>query len=255
MSQARHQATDCFSPVSRHQETGCIKFQSGFNLSKRTSLVNLLDSHNVVVEQPAVESKKTPDDMRVMSKRPNTSKPTGRDNIFTHFPQLRIVKYASSQRLPELRAGTARMHEETESIFGDVVTADHKVQWRKRISFATSLRSRDADSLFWLDSKLNEEQNRARNNDMFVKIRAARSKTGIIHTDIRWSLSALVKTHIGITRSQHQTDQKPTELSKTQFTGSKKVPLLFWISRVCKKSGGDKRWNAYVICQTCKTNW
>ena len=53
------------------------------------------DPHNVVLEQPVFEPKeKTPDDTRVSSeaeltnlpfiapKRPNTSKPTGRYNIF-----------------------------------------------------------------------------------------------------------------------------------------------------------------------------
>ena len=52
--------------------------------------------------------------------------------MFLHmFPQIRLVKFISSQRLPEHRAGTAWMHEETVSIIhkklGDVLTADHKV--------------------------------------------------------------------------------------------------------------------------------
>ena len=32
--------TDCISQVSRHGETGRIKFQSGFKLSKKAFLVN-----------------------------------------------------------------------------------------------------------------------------------------------------------------------------------------------------------------------
>ena len=46
--------------------------------------------------------------------RDNTSKPIGRQNVCDAFLlKIRIVKFASSQRLPELRVGTARMHEET----------------------------------------------------------------------------------------------------------------------------------------------
>ena len=49
------------------------------------------------------------------SKRPNTSKPTN-STMFSHsFPKVRIVKFASSRRPPELCAGTARMLEETVS--------------------------------------------------------------------------------------------------------------------------------------------
>ena len=58
---ARHRATDCISQVSRHWETGRIKFRSGFDFSRRASLVNPADSHNVVVEQLVLEPKeKTP---------------------------------------------------------------------------------------------------------------------------------------------------------------------------------------------------
>ena len=39
-TQVRNRATDCISQVSRHWETGRTRFQSGFNLSKKASLVN-----------------------------------------------------------------------------------------------------------------------------------------------------------------------------------------------------------------------
>ena len=55
----------------------------------------------------------------------------------------------------------------------------------------------------------------------------------------------LVKTCVGSTTSQPDTDQKPTELSKN--AESKKVPPLFWSSRVFQKIGGEVRWNACVI--------
>ena len=31
--------------------------------------------------------------------------------------------------------------------------------------------------------------------------------------------------------------------------------LHFWFSRVFQKSGGEKQWNASVICETCMTTW
>ena len=40
-NQARHWATDCILQVSRHWETGRIRFRKGFNFSKKAPLVNL----------------------------------------------------------------------------------------------------------------------------------------------------------------------------------------------------------------------
>ena len=66
-------------------------------------------------------------------KRPTTSKPTGRHNVFFFFfKKFWIVTFASSRKLPELRAGTARMREETVFITlqkkrDDVITADRNV--------------------------------------------------------------------------------------------------------------------------------
>ena len=112
----------CFQAL----ETGRRRFQKSFNLYLSNEPP---DSHTVVVERPVVEPKeKTRDDMRVSSeeestdlpsvanrsRRPNTSKPTGRQNVFLHiFVKIRLVKLARSQKLPELLARAARKHEET----------------------------------------------------------------------------------------------------------------------------------------------
>ena len=89
-----------------------MRFQSGFNLSGEPA-----DSHNVVVEQPVVEPQK-PDDMRVSSeeestdlpsianrsRRPHTSKPTGRHKFFfTHFPKnpdCEVCELSKTSRAP-----------------------------------------------------------------------------------------------------------------------------------------------------------
>ena len=169
--------------------------------------------------------------------------------MFVHiFLKIRIVKFASSQKLLELRAGIARKGEETESIIHKslVMTADHKgSQCGERISFAASLRSRDAGPSLLLDSTLpNEKQNCARNDEEFAKFFPPDQKPDMIDTDSsleftrafdRKGSSQVVKTYVGITTSQLHTDQKPTELPKRQFAGSKKVPLLFWYSKVFQK--------------------
>ena len=117
-TQARHRVTDCVSHVSRHRETGRIKFEDGFNLSKKASVVNPSDLHSVVVEQPVVEPKeKTPDDMRVSSEeesadlthiaersqRPTASKPTGRHDVFTHVledPDWEVCNFSETTGAP-----------------------------------------------------------------------------------------------------------------------------------------------------------
>ena len=72
-------------------------------------------------------------------------------------------------------------------------------------------------------------------------------KRGTIHTGTALEFS--------VRRANLHTDQKPMPLPRPQFTGSKNVPLHFWFSRALQKSGGEKRWNVAVICETYKTNW
>ena len=48
-----------------------------------------------------------------------------------------------------------------------------------------------------------------------------------------------MQTYVGITTSQPHTDQKPMEMSKTQFAGLKLVPLHFWFSRSSCKVVGE----------------
>ena len=103
--QARHRVSDCTSQVSRHRETGHIRFQSGFHCEKQASLVNL-PTHNVVVEQP-----KKIQPIFLFSQKGPRDQPQG--TLCLHFfLMIRIEKSVSSQRLPELRVRTAGKHEE-----------------------------------------------------------------------------------------------------------------------------------------------
>ena len=80
------------------------------------------------------------------SKRPNTSKPTGRHNVFTHFQTMWIVKFVRSRTLPDLLAGTAATADHkvrisvcsivTQSRYGmasGTGSARHGLNWRRRI--------------------------------------------------------------------------------------------------------------------------
>ena len=120
-----------FPKVSKHQKTGCTRFQGRFNLSNEASLVILTDSHNVVVEHPPVEQKETrPDDVRVRSEKAEstdlfffrrmarqTKDNQGQLACTTQihvFLKMRVEKSVSSQRQPKLRIRAAQKHGETE---------------------------------------------------------------------------------------------------------------------------------------------
>ena len=111
-------------PGADHQETSREKLLNLMSQARRTQPSigdgglsgELSHSHNVVVEQPAVEpEEKTLDERRVnskeestdlpvsaeRSKRPNTSKPIGRHKVCTHFPtdpKCEICNHAFSER-------------------------------------------------------------------------------------------------------------------------------------------------------------
>ena len=146
-----HGATDCISQVSRHQETGYMRVESAVNFSKKVFLVTPLSFHpsdpplptrNVVVDQSVVEPNEKTLDLRVSSnkestdilvfaegsKRSNTSKPTGRHIVLTHFskdPDCGLTKTtrAPCSNRPDARGD--RVHHPQK--FGDAVKADHEV--------------------------------------------------------------------------------------------------------------------------------
>ena len=52
---------------------------------------------------------------------------------------------------------------------------------------------------------------------------------------LRWIFSAIVKTSVGVTTSQRQTDQKPKELPRMQPEKFKKASALVVQSRLTEK--------------------
>ena len=144
-------------------------------------------SDNDVVEQLVVEP--TPVVMRVSSeeesidllvfaersKRPNTSKPTGRHNVFTQVCKFTKTTRAPFRNRPETR-GDRNYHPQK---FGDATMADRKVldeenesRWQHRYAVV------GAGYLFSLYAMPpHEERNCAGNEEQFAKHFAARSET------------------------------------------------------------------------------
>ena len=120
----RDQARQVLQPVvparntqARHRETGRVRFQNGFNLSEKASLVNF-PTHTMPWWS----------NLRLIQKKMNlmtqgqAPKRVNRSSLlffFLHifFENIRIVRFAGSRKQPELRAGIALKREETESIF------------------------------------------------------------------------------------------------------------------------------------------
>ena len=117
-TQPRHRATDCVSQMSRHPETRRTRFQEGFNFSKKAFLVNPLNSHNVVVEQPVVEPierEHESTDLLVFterSKRPTHNQANWQAQCFsTHFPEdpnCKVCKLTKTTRAPCRNRSEAR---------------------------------------------------------------------------------------------------------------------------------------------------
>ena len=244
--QARHRATDDISMVQvpgdgSHEVPEWLQsFEEGISGEPA-------DSHNVMVEQPAVEAKEeTLDDMRVSSRRRvnrssflsqkgprDQTQASQRAGTFLNmFLNIRIVKFAKTTRAPFRNRPEARGDRIHPQNFGDAITADHRVLSQEdEICFCSIVTQLWCRNFILVGSELpNEKHHCARDDEQFAN------------------------THVGITTSQPHTDQKPMDLPKTQFAGSKKVPLRFWCSRLFKNSGGQMQWNASDNCGTCKTN-
>ena len=122
------------------------------------------------------------------SKRQNTSKPFGRHKGFFNIsPKIGILKLVSSRRLPELGAGTARMHEETVFIYRKfgVMLCRRTIKFSvRRTNLACSIvtQSCGAATLFSLDAKLpNEKRNCARYVEKCKSSCRQNTKTGKEH--------------------------------------------------------------------------
>ena len=281
-TQARHRVTDCVSHVSRHRETGRIRFEDGFNLSKKASLVNLpppslplLPTHTVVVvEQPVVEPKeKTPDDTRGELRRRISRSSSYRRKVpetrrkqtnwqarcFLHM----FLKIQIGCNLSETTGAPCRNHPEARGdrahhpkFFGNVFTSDHKVLGQENESrLQHRYAGRGAGPFFFLDPMLPNETKTLRRKRWLVCNKSCRQVKNLVFFTqvILWSFYGLVNTFVGLTPSQLHTRSETNGVAENAVRSAKKC--TFWFSRVFRKRGVQKQRNASVCCKTYKTNW
>ena len=183
-----------------------------------------------------VSSEEESTDLPSIAKRPHTNKPTGRRSVFFNiFLKIRILKFASSQILPELRAGIAWKREETESnIHTNLVVPKRRITTfsMRRANLICSILTQSWCRTFILFGSKNPTKNETAHGTVkcLQKHVMLNEKPCIFIQIVLWNLSTLVKTYVGIKASQ------------------KSVLLLFRFSQVFQKSGGEKQCNASVIC-------
>ena len=136
-------------------------------------------TNNVVVEQLLVVPKeKTPDDMRMIfedestdllfiaerSKRSDTSKPTGRHNVFTPFPRdpnCEVCKLTKTTRAPCRNRPDARWDRvHHPQPFEDLLPADHKVLTEENECLLQHSCAVVGQDLFFFLSKVTQRKNK-----------------------------------------------------------------------------------------------
>ena len=172
----------------------------------------------------------------------NFSQKASRVNLPTHTtPWWNNLQVSQKKKLDDVRVRSEEMSTDLHSIANR--SKRPQANWQAQCFYTFSSRSRSCRNC--LPLRFTATQRR-------TKLRCPITNQVLFTQIIRWSLFALVKTNVGITTRQPQTDQRPTGLVKTKFARSKKVLLLFWFSRVFQKSGGEEQWIASVICETYK---
>ena len=236
-----------------------MRFQSGFNCSKKAYLVNLPapDSHSVLVEQPVVEAKeKTPDDLRVSSeeestvlskkdfRRPNTSEPTGR-HIFTHFPKdpdwevckLTDTTRALCRNCPEARGDRIHLPQK----IGDGKMVDSKVvKEEERISFYSIVAQTWRRTFFFLiqcyPTKNKIAQETMTNLQKFLP---PDQKPGMINTETSLEFIRACEDFCWNHDKSTPCRSETNEIAESAVRRKTGVPLLFWFSRVFRKVVGE----------------
>ena len=150
------------------------------------------------------------------SRTPNPSKPTGRQFVYTHvleYPDFEGCKFTRTTRAPPGH------HPQT---FGDAMTADHKVLSEENESRLQHRYAAVVEDLYSYWIQRNPTINKiAQEMVKYVcKLSCPQSKSHVllIHS-ILWCFIALVRTCVGITTSQPNSDQKPMVLPRTQSAG------------------------------------
>ena len=139
--------------------------------------------------------------------------------------------------------------------FGDLITADHKVQRRIWISKQSSMRCRatrfgnSMGSILSVQKKpkLLRKQKRAYKSSW-----SRRGNQKSCTLTIPLNLAKFVKNYPGIIVRQHHTDRKRMGLLGEWYAGLEKGHLQFCCNQVWMKNGGRIPWNVTASCETCK---
>ena len=157
-------------------------------------------------------------DFPVFAAKPNRPKQASQlaDAMFLRISlNIRMLKCVSSERPPELRAGSDQKREETVLIHKMLVMLERRITMShmKRANLVRSIVTQSwykTFSFHCVQCHPTKKKDCAGDVEKFKRsCRQIRHQVSFIWA-IPWSLFALHKTDVGITTSQPHTDQKPT---------------------------------------------
>ena len=196
------------------------------------------DSHASSSHEPSLE--------------PTRSADLGQHSVKTHFPKdgnCEICQRIKITRAPcRRRIGGAVPRAE---IFGDFITADHKIlsegcESRNNHRYAIVVQDLATQWLQSCPCKSKTSQETQRSLHKFLE---PDRKHRVIYTD---NSSEFCKACEGIIVRRHHTDRKQVISLKEQYAESKKAPLPYCCNQVWIKIGGQVLWNVTPFCETFK---
>ena len=207
-----------------------------------------------LVDKSVPEHRDASSSSHQLPSEPRAKVVSGKHSIFIHFYEDRNwdiclrtkIRRASCTK----RTGTVVPRAE---IFGDLITADHKVlsdncESRNNHRYAVVVQDLTTQWTQPYPCKTKTSQETERRLQKFLE---PTRKPKVIHTDNSQILANLVKIFPGIVLRQHPTDRKLMGLMREQYAEWKKVRLQYCCNQIWMKNGGQIPWNALLICETC----
>ena len=139
-------------------------------------------------------------------------------------------------------------------IFGDLITADHKIlieESESRNNHRYAVVVQDL-AMQWRKSYPCKTKTSQETEQSLRKFLEPTRKPEVIHTDNSLELANPVKIFLGIIVRQHRMDRKLMGLLREWCAELRKGHLLCCCNQVWMKIGGQIPWNAIRICETFK---
>ena len=136
-------------------------------------------------------------------------------------------------------------------IFGDLITADHKVPSEESESQNNHRHAVVVQDMAtqWIQSYLCKSKSSQETQKNLMNFLEPTRKPKSFTLTIAWNLASLATNHPGIIVRQHHTDQKQIGMLKEQFADWKKGLLRCYCTPVWVTNGGRIPWNATAICE------